>query len=129
MEVLQHFSHVHPLVFNDEGSQESVEEIHCCACGESVSGPRFSCMECGFHLDKNCAEAPVKMNNPFHRSHSLDLPTSTPCGAGNPLCGFCNNICEKFVYHCSCELNFHIKCALFSKTIAENRLGVFLMFP
>ncbi|TYI07910.1 hypothetical protein ES332_A10G259300v1 [Gossypium tomentosum] len=77
MEVLPHFSHVHPLVFNDGRSHKS-EEVYCCACGELVLGPRFSCVDCGFHLDKNCAEAPVEMNHPFHRKHNLKLMTSSP---------------------------------------------------
>ncbi|KAL4386471.1 hypothetical protein GQ457_09G029300 [Hibiscus cannabinus] len=122
MEVLQHFSHVHPLVFNDERSHERGKEIHCCACGELVSGPRFSCMECGFHLDRNCAEAPVEMDHPFHRRHSLNLLTSSPYVGGNPICDFCNNICDKFVYHCSCNLDFHIKCAVLSFKILEKIL-------
>ncbi|XP_040934070.1 uncharacterized protein [Gossypium hirsutum] len=77
MEVLPHFSHVHPLVFNDGRSHKS-EEVYCCACGELVLGPRFSCVDCGFHLDKNCVEAPVEMNHPFHRKHNLKLMTSSP---------------------------------------------------
>ncbi|KAG4181259.1 hypothetical protein ERO13_A10G215640v2 [Gossypium hirsutum] len=120
MEVLPHFNHVHPLVFNDGRSHKS-EEVYCCACGELVSGPRFSCVNCGFHLDKNCAEAPVEMNHPFHRKHNLKLMTSSPYVEGNPICGFCNNICEKFVYHCSCNLVFHIKCAFLSyKFLVKN---------
>ncbi|XP_017617496.2 uncharacterized protein LOC108461995 [Gossypium arboreum] len=120
MEVLPHFSHVHPLVFNDGRSHES-EEVYCCACGELVSGPRFSCMDCGFHLDKNCAEAPIEMNHPFHRKHNLKLMTSSPYVEGNLICGFCNNICERFVYHCSCNLDFHIKCAFLSyKFLVKN---------
>ncbi|KAG4181229.1 hypothetical protein ERO13_A10G214000v2 [Gossypium hirsutum] len=118
MEVLSHFSHVHPLIFNDEKSHES-EEVYCCACGELVSGPRFSCMECGFHLDKNCAEAPAEMDHPFHRKHNLKLRSSSPYVEDNPICGFCNNICENFVYHCSCNLVFHIKCAFLSYKILE----------
>ncbi|MFQ6655432.1 hypothetical protein Gotur_025988 [Gossypium turneri] len=120
MEVLPHFSHAHPLVFNDGRSHES-EEVYCCACGELVSGPRFSCVDCGFHLDKNCAEAPVEVNHPFHRKHNLKLMTSSPYVEGNPICDFCNNICEKFVYHCSCNLDFHIKCAFLSnKFLVKN---------
>ncbi|KAG4181256.1 hypothetical protein ERO13_A10G215556v2, partial [Gossypium hirsutum] len=120
IEVLSHFSHVHPLVFNDGSSHES-EEVYCCACGELVSGPRFSCVDCGFHLDKNYAEAPVEMNHLFHRKHNLKLMTSSPYVEGNPICGFCNNICEKFVYHCYCNLVFHIKCAFLSyKFLVKN---------
>ncbi|XP_017604510.2 uncharacterized protein LOC108451317 isoform X2 [Gossypium arboreum] len=84
MEVLRHFSHVHPLVFNDERNHES-GEVFCCACGELVSGPRFSCMECEFHLDKNCAEAPVEMDHHFHRKHNLKLMPISPYVEGTKL--------------------------------------------
>ncbi|KAB2063668.1 hypothetical protein ES319_A10G231800v1 [Gossypium barbadense] len=120
MEVLRHFSHVHPLVFNDERNHES-GEVFCCACGELVSGPRFSCMECEFHLDKNCAEAPVEMDHPFHRKHNLKLTASSPYVEVNPICGFCNKKCEKFIYYCSCNLFFHIKCAFLSYKILEKK--------
>ncbi|KAL1079855.1 hypothetical protein V6Z11_D10G247400 [Gossypium hirsutum] len=118
MEVLRHFSHEHPLIFNEERSHES--EVYCSACGELVLGPRFSCMECGFHLDKNCAEAPDVMNHPFHRKHNLELKASSPYDDGSPLCGFCNNICWNFLYHCSCNLDFHIKCAFLSYKVLKN---------
>ncbi|XVF83590.1 hypothetical protein PTKIN_Ptkin16aG0501400 [Pterospermum kingtungense] len=118
---LQHFSHQHPLVFNEEQSHES--EVYCSGCGEVVSGPNFSCLECGFYLDKQCAEAPSEMNHPFHRNHSLSLLVSSPYPVGLVIwCDFCNKKCEKFVYHCSCGLDFHIKCALFSYIIAEKKV-------
>ncbi|KAB1993151.1 hypothetical protein ES319_D13G009600v1 [Gossypium barbadense] len=52
------------------------------------------------------------------------------CGEKNPpytpytrcVCDFCNEACEKFIYHCSCGLDFHIKCALFTFNIAERNL-------
>ncbi|KAB2010658.1 hypothetical protein ES319_D10G256100v1 [Gossypium barbadense] len=123
MEVLPHFSHVHPLVFNDGRSHES-EEVYCCACGELVSGPRFSCVDCGFHLDKNCAEAPVEMNHPFHRQHNLKLMTSSPYVEGHEhllllyityLGGYCNacggSIGGYKVYRCkACYFNVHYGC-------------------
>ncbi|MBA0665318.1 hypothetical protein Goklo_005181 [Gossypium klotzschianum] len=77
MEVLPHFSHAHPLVFNDERNHES-GEVFCCAREEVVSGPRFSCMEFEFHLDKNCAKALVEMDHPFHHKHNLKLMASSP---------------------------------------------------
>ncbi|MBA0725728.1 hypothetical protein Golax_022290, partial [Gossypium laxum] len=108
MEVLPHFSHVHPLVFNDGRSHES-EEVYCCACGELVSSPRFSCVDCGFHLDKNCAEAPVEMNHPFHRQHNLKLMTSSPYVEAcheevNMACGSYNCSKCKFIIHVNCAL-------------------------
>ncbi|XVF83594.1 hypothetical protein PTKIN_Ptkin16aG0501800 [Pterospermum kingtungense] len=118
---LQHFSHQHPLVFNEEQSHES-EKVYCSGCGEVVSGPSFSCLECGLYLDEQCAEAPSEMNHPFHRNHSLSLLVRSPYGGGQFICDFCNKLDERFVYHCYCGLDFHIKCALFSYNIAEKNV-------
>ncbi|XP_017984459.1 PREDICTED: uncharacterized protein LOC18585794 [Theobroma cacao] len=123
MKLLHQFSHQHPLIFNEEQSHESEKQAYCSACGELLSGPSFSCVECGFYLDMRCAEAPSQLNHPFHRNHSLDLLTSSPYKTGSCTCHFCNKKCEKFVYDCSCTLNLHIKCALFSYNMAEKRIG------
>ncbi|XVF83484.1 hypothetical protein PTKIN_Ptkin16aG0491600 [Pterospermum kingtungense] len=122
--VLQHFSHRHPLVFIEERSNES-EKVHCSGCGEMVSGPTFSCVGCGFHLHKQCAEAPSEMVHPFHRNHSFILLQRHPYKQGGCLCDFCYQTCETFVYHCSCGLDLHIKCALFSYNIAEKGIAEF----
>lgn len=120
----QHFSHEHPLVFTEELSHES-DKVYCCGCGELVSGPSFSCVDCGFYLDKQCAEAPFEMNHPFHPNHSLTLLVSSPYDGGKFICNFCNKLSERFVYHCSCDLDLHIKCALSSYKIAEKRIAEF----
>ncbi|OMO75981.1 C1-like protein [Corchorus olitorius] len=44
-------------------------------------------------------------------------------GFGFGVCDLCNRDCEYFVYHCSCGLNFHIQCGLFSFNIAEKKIG------
>ncbi|XVF83487.1 hypothetical protein PTKIN_Ptkin16aG0492100 [Pterospermum kingtungense] len=121
---LQHFSHQHPLVFFEETSLEH-EKVFCSGCGEMVSGPTFNCVGCAFHLHKQCAEAPSEMNHPCHRNHSLRLLVSSPYQSGRIICDFCDKICERFVYHCSCGLDLHIKCALFSYNIAEKRIAEF----
>ncbi|XVF23809.1 hypothetical protein REPUB_Repub13aG0071300 [Reevesia pubescens] len=118
---LQHFSHKHPLVFNEAQRLES-EKVYCSGCGVLVSGPTFSCAECGFYLDKKCSEAPFEINHPFHRNHSLKLLVSSPYKSSG-ICDFCYKICDKFVYHCACNLDFHIKCALFSSNIAKKMFG------
>ncbi|XP_052876296.1 uncharacterized protein LOC108488184 [Gossypium arboreum] len=105
---LLHFSHGHPLVSIESHSHE-IEKEHCSGCGEFVSGSSFGCVECGFYLDKQCAEAPAEMNHPFHRNHNLNLLTRNPY-VGRCICDFCGKTCENFVYHCSCNLDFHAKC-------------------
>ncbi|MBA0665319.1 hypothetical protein Goklo_005181, partial [Gossypium klotzschianum] len=118
MEVLPHFSHAHPLVFNDERNHES-GEVFCCAREEVVSGPRFSCMEFEFHLDKNCAKALVEMDHPFHHKHNLKLMASSPYVEDNECKTQDCTICHKEVnmacgsYYCSeCKFIIHVNCAL-----------------
>ncbi|XWS07804.1 hypothetical protein CRYUN_Cryun41cG0022300 [Craigia yunnanensis] len=117
---LQHFSHNHPLVFIDEPSHESEKAYYCSGCGEVISGPRFSCVKCGFHLDENCAKAPSEINHPFHRNHSLNLLASSPYAVENEECGtlecgFCHEEVNKECgsYYCSeCKFILHVNCAL-----------------
>ncbi|KAL4318870.1 hypothetical protein GQ457_18G023360 [Hibiscus cannabinus] len=123
----QHFGHQHPLVFDDQQSNRN-EAAHCSRCGEVMSGPSFSCAdsECGFYLHKECAEAPSQINHPFHRDHALCLLPNPPAAeykGGSFICNFCGETGEKFVYHCSCNINLHIKCALFTYNIAEKNFG------
>ncbi|PPR95800.1 hypothetical protein GOBAR_AA24872 [Gossypium barbadense] len=119
--------HQHPLflMLNQEqliDNQSGVTD--CSRCGEKVSAPSFYCAEyCGFYLHKVCAEAPVELNHPFHPNHPLLLMQKSPHLSGAYFCTFCHEFGDKFVYHCSiCELDFHIKCALFTLNIAENNL-------
>ncbi|PPR99143.1 hypothetical protein GOBAR_AA21515 [Gossypium barbadense] len=122
MELHHHFSHQHPLEFIEEHNLKS-KKANCSGCGELVSGTSYSCMGCEFYLDKKCFEASSEVNHPFHPNHSLKLLASPPYIGSWAICDFCDKRCEQFVYHCSCKLDFHIKCALFSKTIAENKVG------
>ncbi|KAL4272808.1 hypothetical protein GQ457_13G025790 [Hibiscus cannabinus] len=118
----QHFGHIHPMVFDDVPSNRT-EEVTCSRCGEMVSGSSFSCAECGVYLHKKCAEAPAEIDHPFHCDHSLVLLPKPPYRRGRAFCNFCGQTCEKFVYHCSCNLDLHIKCALLSFNIAKKKLG------
>ncbi|TYJ16201.1 hypothetical protein E1A91_A10G234400v1 [Gossypium mustelinum] len=68
------------------------------------------------------------MNHPFHRNHNLNLLTRNPY-VGRCICNFCEKTCENFVYHCSFNLDFHIKCALLSHSIAEKRNAEFQDIP
>ncbi|XP_052882311.1 uncharacterized protein LOC108462567 [Gossypium arboreum] len=127
MQESNNYGHQHPLllVLNQEQlihSQSGVTD--CSRCGEKVSAPCFCCAEhCGFYLHKVCAGAPLELNHPFHPHHPLLLMQNAPyTSAGEYACDFCDKDDNKFVYHCSCGLDFHIKCALFTFNIAENNL-------
>ncbi|XP_017632817.2 uncharacterized protein LOC108475367 [Gossypium arboreum] len=120
MEESQNYGHQHPLILLLNQDQLLIV-ANCSRCGEKVSTPCFSCAEdCGFYLHKVCAEAPLELNHPFHPHHPLLLMQRSQHSF--VLCDFCNERCEKFAYHCSCNLDFHIKCALLTLNIAENNL-------
>ncbi|KAB2046898.1 hypothetical protein ES319_A13G008500v1 [Gossypium barbadense] len=126
MEELKNYGHQHPLLMLNEeqliGNGNGV--VDCSRCGEKVSAPCFSCAECcGFYLHKTCAETPLELNHPFHRHHPLVLLQNPPSTSDTRcVCDFCDETCEKFIYHCSCGLDFHIKCALFTFNISERNL-------
>ncbi|XP_040965774.1 uncharacterized protein [Gossypium hirsutum] len=125
MEELKNYGHQHPLLMLNEeqllGNGNGV--VDCSRCGGKVSAPCFSCVDCcGFYLHKTCAEAPLELNHPFHRHHPLVLLQNPPSSYTRSVCDFCDETCEKFIYHCSCGLDFHIKCALFTFNIAERNL-------
>ncbi|OMO73497.1 Protein kinase C-like, phorbol ester/diacylglycerol binding protein [Corchorus olitorius] len=84
---LQHFSHIHPLVFKEKLSNKEEKVANCSGCGQAVSGSSFSCMACGFYLDKTCTEAPSELGaHPFHPIHNLNLLERRPYTS----CYFCN---------------------------------------
>ncbi|XP_007034023.2 PREDICTED: uncharacterized protein LOC18602522 [Theobroma cacao] len=113
------FGHQHSLVLN-EGQSNQSERAFCSRCKKklSLSAPSFSCAECEFHLHKKCAEAPLEINHPFHCKHPFLLLQHPPYG-GRCFCDFCGETCKAFIYHCSCGLDFHITCALFTYNIAQ----------
>ncbi|XP_017984231.1 PREDICTED: uncharacterized protein LOC18585796 [Theobroma cacao] len=121
MELLQHFSHEHLLIFNEEQSHESEKQADCSACGDLVLGPSFSCEECGFYLDKKCVEAPSQLNHPLHRKHCLDLRARPPYEDQHPfirfrirfpfICDACGSSGNHVSYICStCEIIVHRSC-------------------
>ncbi|KAK8307976.1 hypothetical protein V6Z11_D02G023500 [Gossypium hirsutum] len=126
MEESNNYRHQHPLLLilnQDQLIHNQSGVTDCTRCGEKVSAPCFSCAEhCGFFLHKVCAEAPLELNHPLHPHHPLLLMQNAPYSSGGYICDFCDKEDTKFVYHCSCGLDFHIKCALFTFNIAENNL-------
>ncbi|PPD71534.1 hypothetical protein GOBAR_DD31566 [Gossypium barbadense] len=126
MEESNNYGHQHPLLLilnQDQLIHNQSGVTHCSRCGEEVSVPCFCCVEhCGFYLHKACADAPLELNHPFHPHHTLVLLQEPPSSYTGCVCDFYDKTCQKFIYHCSCELDFHIKCALFTFNVAENNL-------
>ncbi|OMP03600.1 Zinc finger, PHD-type [Corchorus olitorius] len=131
--VFENFGHQHPLILLNEGdddqhNNQTEEEASCFRCGEKVlpSAPSLRCGECsGFYLHKICAEALLEVNHPYHPNHPLILLQNNPYQSVGWSCNFCDKEGERFVYHCSCNLDFHIKCALFTYNIAQSHLEEF----
>ncbi|XVF43551.1 hypothetical protein PTKIN_Ptkin02bG0049100 [Pterospermum kingtungense] len=132
----QNFGHKHPLLLmaNEEAQSNQTEaspthdDHYCSRYGEKMSsGPSFGCAECRFYLHKECAEAPSQIHHPFHRDHPLCLLPTPPAKSGyykGFICNFCGEEGKKFDYHCSsCNIDLHIKCALFTLNLAEKRVG------
>ncbi|XP_016713894.2 uncharacterized protein [Gossypium hirsutum] len=129
IEESNNYGHQHPLLLilnQDQLIHNQSGVTDCSRCGEKGSTPCLCCAEhCGFYLHKVCAEAPLELNHPFHLNHPLLLMQNAPYSSGGYICNFYGKGGNNFVYYCSCGLNFHIKCALFTFKIAENNLKEF----
>ncbi|MBA0575257.1 hypothetical protein Golob_023947, partial [Gossypium lobatum] len=68
---IQHpFHKEHSLVLVAEQSNEGLK-TYCNGCGELLSTPCYTCIDCNYHLHKQCAEAPLSLpNHPLHPQHS-----------------------------------------------------------
>ena len=103
----------HPLVFR----QDFGGEFTCCGCQESIYGPGYRCIACGFlyYHHKSCAEVPLGLHHPLHPIHPLILsPYQIDYGKDIQFsnCVLCNESRNQYTYRCSrCDFNLHITCA------------------
>ncbi|XP_040992829.1 uncharacterized protein LOC121239619 [Juglans microcarpa x Juglans regia] len=114
---IQHFSHMHPLVFI-EGISEN-EVIVCRGCEEPISDAAYKCSwYCSFFLHKSCTELQQEIQHPVHPKHPLVLIASE-----NRACDGCCKSASKscFFYHCGeCDFDLDIKCASNWQSSAED---------
>ncbi|OMO63085.1 Zinc finger, PHD-type [Corchorus capsularis] len=97
---LQHFSHEHPLIFNENYNKDV--NSHCSGCRKLLSGPFYRCMDCNsFDLHGECAELPLEINHPYHRRHPLTLLPNPPIHPEKCSCYWCKIQYEGFIYYCS----------------------------
>ncbi|XVF07476.1 hypothetical protein REPUB_Repub06bG0142300 [Reevesia pubescens] len=118
---LEHFSHQHPLIFNEKYNKRV--DGYCQACRKNLSGstPIYRCLDCSdFDLHKECTELSREINHPFHPQHPLILLTKLPSSSTH-ICHFCRSICRGFVYSCDlCNFKLDVDCALDQLSIAAN---------
>ncbi|KAG7950719.1 hypothetical protein I3843_13G130200 [Carya illinoinensis] len=113
---IQHFSHIHPLVFI-EGVGEN-EVIVCRGCDEPISDAAYKCSQYGnFFLHKSCTELQQEIQHPVHPNHPLVLIASE-----NRACDGCHKNSEFcFLYHCDeCNFDLDIKCTSNWQSSAED---------
>ncbi|KHG15981.1 DNA repair RAD50 [Gossypium arboreum] len=120
---IQHFTHLHPLKLVDSNQKDEVicsicEEL-CLSSSSSSSNSTFGCMECKFFLHKSCMKSiPRQLIN--HRIHPCTLIFIT-----FPFWDECDCCGERIVSHMrfscgACDLNLHVKCALFPTIDSED---------
>ncbi|XP_048132580.1 uncharacterized protein LOC115743129 isoform X2 [Rhodamnia argentea] len=101
----QHFFHpLHKLTL-----QRCDSEVSCNACEKKCRGFTFSCRECKFHLDVDCAMRVEKIHHFGHR-HSLK-PTKLE---SNSKCSACDRSLSEssLIYGCpDCKYFLHESCA------------------
>ncbi|XP_017980916.1 PREDICTED: uncharacterized protein LOC18592869 isoform X1 [Theobroma cacao] len=125
---INHFSHPHPLLFNDEEQSDKSKEVRCSACWESLLGSSFSCGECDFHLHKKCAEAPLEIHSPFHcKGGTLTLVPNPPWESPLSICDLCKeNLQMQYgSYDClkqDCNFVAHVDCAM-EKYLATGQIN------
>ncbi|KAK8316007.1 hypothetical protein V6Z11_A13G010900 [Gossypium hirsutum] len=116
---IQHFTHLHPLKLVDSYQKD---EVICSICEElcsSSSSSTYGCMECKFFLHKSCMKSiPRQLIN--HRIHPCTLIFITyPFWYECDCCG--ERIFSHMSFSCgACDLNLHVKCALFPTIDSED---------
>ncbi|KAJ4851319.1 hypothetical protein Tsubulata_029427 [Turnera subulata] len=110
---MEHSSHAHPLILNEECSDLATL---CDGCIEpiSTSAPNYSCNPCNYHLRQSCAELAPKIQSLFHTKHPLIRSSSSETGDTDSItCNLCDKSCDPgFFYSCSsCYFHIHTKCA------------------
>ncbi|WRX25260.1 DC1 - like 10 [Theobroma cacao] len=101
------FIHKHPLIFIEKHNRN--DRGDCIGCKEPLSFPIYSCLDCYFHLHKECAELPLEITHPYHRKHPLTLLADPSTHPGKCSCYLCKLTFKGFVYHCSiCKLGIRV---------------------
>ena len=124
-EIIEHFSHPHPLTY----TSADYARFCCSICMRTGHGKRYHCTECKFDLHRTCAKSPltwlwhIPADNiePFS-SHQREVINTTFAHPVHPVtmefnkqsfrCDHCNTPGKgsRFVCH-TCDVEFHQVCA------------------
>ncbi|XP_047330557.1 uncharacterized protein LOC124934125 isoform X3 [Impatiens glandulifera] len=122
---MNHFDHVHPLIFSDELDGCSVP---CNICSHPIIGLAYSCNQCPFVLHKWCSELPRETTiERFDEKHSVTLQKTLPANGSSSsssphfTCDMCHNDGFGYAYRCSdsdCAFITHVECG-WSRSMRE----------
>ncbi|CAL5337557.1 unnamed protein product [Camellia sinensis] len=110
---LEHLSHEHPLILEEEHKGDEVE-VSCYGCRQPISGPSYNCKQCKhFSLHKVCAKLPKQIEHPMHPQHPLFLFPNPSHSQTACECSVCQRPCKGFTYICfPCKFEIDLLCAL-----------------
>lgn len=92
---IQHFSHQHDLIFNNEIKDEELYD----GCMGLISTSCYNCAQCNFFLYSKCAQLPIKKRHELHQ-HQLTLISQAPLFDGLFTCAACKYLSGGFAYRC-----------------------------
>ncbi|XP_042509097.1 uncharacterized protein LOC122084722 [Macadamia integrifolia] len=118
--VLQHFSHVHPLQLSSlqQQQQEDGNQRFCNGCELLCKGQVYRCLPRNYILHKSCAQIPQSIKLPAHPQHPLKLLATPTYADGSFMCDACGRQGRGFSFHCeACEFDIHPLCASIPRRI------------
>ncbi|KAK8316002.1 hypothetical protein V6Z12_A13G012600 [Gossypium hirsutum] len=107
----------------------------CEGCGEYLMGPTYGCRYCPYFLHKSCLDEHKAEVQCFFHPCPLTISTQSKadCFKDEVICSICEELCSSSsssnsTYGCmeckfscgACDLNLHVKCALFPTIDSED---------
>ncbi|RID69832.1 hypothetical protein BRARA_C01902 [Brassica rapa] len=116
-EVLQHFTHVHPLtkVYDFGG-------FICNGCNTYGSGKTYRCASCNYDLHDCCATCPRTLHCFVHPQHELTLVFKEPAKMDHDRrgCNICHELAEGLYYQCeACGFDMHPLCSQLPQQVSH----------
>ncbi|XVF55998.1 hypothetical protein PTKIN_Ptkin06aG0080900 [Pterospermum kingtungense] len=109
-QVIQHFSHQHPLELRNF-QPHTTNTFICAGCNLDASGRFYFCSSCNYCLHKTCSQMPRNIDHQVDPKHTLVLLSSPVYAAGSFKCNACGKLGTGFCYHCKdCQLDIHTLC-------------------
>ncbi|KAG7569558.1 Protein kinase C-like phorbol ester/diacylglycerol-binding domain [Arabidopsis thaliana x Arabidopsis arenosa] len=107
-QVVQHFTHIHPLTKVD-----GYGEFTCGGCKTYGFGKTYRCTWCDYNLHDHCATCPSTLVSFMHPQHELRLVFREPehTQQNKRMCDICDESAEGLYYQCEpCGFDVHPLC-------------------